>query len=312
MAVRTTFNTEAELSGPWLLDQPALVALGSIFSDELARREAIENRGFLEAVQDAFAEKQRYVRRELTADEKSKVELQVRERRADQAPKSTFRFDLKDGRSLSASALAELLDSPELRNGRVASCSFSVVSDWASNASLEIRPSGSGAIRVPGQDPKGAALYSRLEQWVESHGPSPLMKVWWNWSWASWAILIVTLFFGAALVDNTKSFWRAEAAALLDGGITQDEERHALQLLLNVATEQSSPRTPEARRWLLWMLVGGLTLCAVLNIKPKLVIGIGKASWRLRAWQVWIRFVFVTAPAFVLLNVLWPWFTDAF
>lgn len=124
--------------------------------------------------------------------------------------------------------------------------------------------------------------------------------------WALWFAVVFTWF--SIHVDTAaKNYYREQAHKILKDGVNSGNEQKALETLLALQSEYSppTPGEPLGRRFWFFTL-GGLTTCIILNIHPKLEIGLGKGEHRILAWRRWMKFVFVAVPGSIASTFVWP------
>jgi hypothetical protein len=106
---------------------------------------------------------------------------------------------------------------------------------------------------------------------------------------------------------------KAEALKLIADGVNNSNQSKALETPLRLYVGGTPDDLKPIPRWLYVFALGATGLSIAFSFKPPaVVLGIGAGERRLRRWTTWFKVVFVTVPAFVFTNLLWPIVTNRF
>jgi hypothetical protein len=157
-------------------------------------------------------------------------------------------------------------------------------------------------------------LFGLIENWATDLAPSAMMRNWVKYRPGFVILLVCWLFCGWLYPHvNTKGTvadqYRDEAARILNDGITEKNERRALEMVL--AIQADIPPPPGHISWrptrAYWGRYGlGAVILLVLSCSPTVVIGVWKGKATLRAWHRWNRFVLFSVPGTMFLTLIWP------
>jgi hypothetical protein len=126
----------------------------------------------------------------------------------------------------------------------------------------------------------------------------------WNWVAShqiQWAIWVSVVYASSTILREKGNSPYADAAhKLLDKGIDSKDLTKALELMLALESDYRPMNSTGIPRWFLLVAFGGLFVCIALSIHPHIEVGLGKGRARLRHWNLWVRFVALTIPLFVV------------
>ncbi len=283
------YSTEETINGPWLINEEALSQLDVLVEKEYQRlrkrKEAVIEKEVNEDFNDLYME----------------YELNL-------GPGRTYVTDsltqaMRDPAILGETPLALRLD---LECGEV-HAEF-MVDGYDGNLDINVGPQGNA---------EAQELYSALRQWAMKWQAPFWQRVWhkhFGLQWGIWIVAILIAIFSILVISpSPREEARSKVKILLENGISEEEIYKAIELLLilesNVSESQLGTIAPSWLKALFW---GGLILCIILSVKPKIVIGIGKGIERLKFWKWWLRSVSVTLPSVLLGTFLWPFLYEAF
>jgi hypothetical protein len=268
-----TYPTDLDLAGPWLVTAEQLEAL-----DEIVEREW----GALQ----------------------TSVESRLSKR--------SVAILLKDGKRLSGRTFKEASAHPEVVTSRVIGlgmelsngetrCFFSLGGPL--NKNLRLSVSGTN-------QQSRERLFSQLRYWV-TDCQAPGWQRAWNWvasegfQWLLWWIVVSVswIILAEIMAGKGDSHYIDAAHKLLAKGLDSKDLTKALELILALESHYQPTNSTEIPIWILLVTFGGLLVCIALSIRPRIEVGLGKGKARLRLWNLWMRFVAVTLPLFVVATV---------
>jgi hypothetical protein len=308
------YQTSESIRGPWLIPGEQLRALDKILTDEYAR--LIERN---QKVLDADVEDQ--LRRDLEFESRENRTKEEIKQKRDQIKKSlrdyhrytesrelVMFFD-KDKRKMKVEkfedALREstLMDEVPTRFEAKIECGEIRCDVGLSKYlnTLDIRVS-------PEHLSEARELFVSLLGWAKANRPPKWQQLWRTFNGLQWILWMVVLFISFGVVsDSAKTAYKQEASALLQKGVSQENQLRAIEILLALQSDYSPPsREGSVPGWLKLLFFGGLITCIATSFAPKTILGIGKGEDKIRFWRWWLRFVFYLVPAFLFLNVVWP------
>jgi hypothetical protein len=308
------YQTSESLSGPWLLPGEQLRALDKILSDEYSRLIERNERLLEVEVEDQlrrdldFESKEIRTREEIKQKrEQIKKSLRVYHRYTESRELVIF-FD-KDRRKMKVEkfedALREstLMDEVPTRFEAKLECGEIRCDVGLSKylGTLDIRVS-------PEHISEARELFVSLLGWAKANRPPKWQQLWPTFNGLQWILWIAVLLISFGVVsDSAKTAYKQEASALLQKGVSQENQLRAIEILLALQSEYSPPsRGGSLPGWLKLLFFGGLITCIVTSFAPKTILGIGKGEDKIRFWRRWLRFVFYLVPSFIFLNVVWP------
>ncbi len=292
------YPTEIEISGPWLLDDKALLQLEEILDDEWnrleSRRKSLIEKEALEKVQRhieaGFLEKD-------SDEEKENLEKYINDPSYTLARnnRKTNLF-LKSKGTYSTEKFSSALRDNTLLNEIVTGFSVDIESadirckvytkSWSNELIVDVSPETANEARE---------IYVALRNWAEKNSPPYWQQLWRKLSdinWYLWfsAILIGALVWSMAISSSTASA-KQRARDMLNSGITQQNSTEAIELLLIMQTEYdpvAQPVNRELPSWLKIIFWSGLILNVLLSFKAKTpLLGIGKGRTIISSWQIW-------------------------
>lgn len=309
------YQTSESLSGPWLLPGEQLRALDNILSDEYSRLIERNERLLEVEVEDQlrreldFESKENRTKEEIKQKkEQIKKSLRLHHRYSESRELVIF-FD-KDKRKMKVEkfedALREstLMDEVPTRFEAKLECG-----EIRCEVGLSKYLTGNLDIRVsPEHISEARELFVSLLGWAKANRPPKWQRLWRTLNGFQWILWLAVVWVGfVAISDSSKTPYKQEASALLQKGVSPENQLRAIEILLALQSDYSPPgqemKTPA---WLKLLFFGGLITCIVTSIAPKTVLGIGKGEDKIRFWRWWIRFVFYLVPGFLFLNVIWP------
>lgn len=150
-------------------------------------------------------------------------------------------------------------------------------------------------------------LFTALYNWVDKHNVNPIQKFFREISRFQLYVLVpyfFTMLFAFIQVQDRKlDLVRARARQLLETGITQSNIAEAVETLLKIET-QPSFSSIEFPKWFGVALGILIYLVIMLNFQPRVILGIGKGTRKIKLWKWWQGFVLATIPLFVLTLLL--------
>jgi hypothetical protein len=157
-------------------------------------------------------------------------------------------------------------------------------------------------------------LFVAIRNVVAPLEPSWWLQAWRALGWTPWFVWLVWLVAWNPLWsgDPYRSQLKKEAHELLQGGISPEKQKRAIEILLSLASDYRPPGTGvPVSRWYWILLFGGFVACLALSFQPPgLLLGIGRGAVKIRRWGQWVKFVSRTAPIYLLLNLLLPFLQD--
>jgi hypothetical protein len=176
---------------------------------------------------------------------------------------------------------------------------------WEPELSVDVEPNDIEAAQE---------LFGALSNWA-----SDVEAPKWHQKWLALRPLIVivlaTWFFSGLLAvplinwgNAGKQVSTTEARKLLAGGINQNNQLRALELILAIESEYdpgvNSP--PLGLRY--WSYFGiGILILVMAAICPKVSIGVWKGRRQLKRWRSWMTTVTVTIPLLLVGSLILPW-----
>lgn len=180
---------------------------------------------------------------------------------------------------------------------------------------LSLRRDGSLEISVsPEHLSESRELFAALQRWSTSIRPPIWQEIWANFYallWFLWSVtILISIFTIGDLNDAANRAFKAQANELLKDGLSQEEQLRAIETLLAL----NSGYIPQNLKasiplWFWLLLIGGFLVCLALSFSPKSLIGIGKGEQAIMRWRMWMRFVAIGVPVYILSNLVLPFIT---
>jgi hypothetical protein len=154
-------------------------------------------------------------------------------------------------------------------------------------------------------------LFGKLNNWAIDRA-QPRWQSWWLTAMSFGNFFLWMLWLGGSVLfwipsKSVSDPYRVKAQEMVSKGVTPQNQAEAIQTLLAMEAGIKGPvveTRPGAFSIAAWV---GATFCVVvLSFPPKLVIGIGRGRQRVRRWRLWLRFLSVGLPTFIMSAVLAP------
>jgi len=150
-------------------------------------------------------------------------------------------------------------------------------------------------------------LFTALYNWVDKYNVNPIQKLFHAISRFQLYVLVpyffVILIFFIQAQDQKLDLVRVRARELLETGITQSNIVEAVETLIKIET-QPSFSTIEFPKWFGVAIGVFIYLVVILNFQPRVILGIGKGTRKIKLWKWWQGFILATIPLFVLALLL--------
>lgn len=304
------YDTHLLESGPWLLPEAALVKLDEIVNTEWSnlgrRRETL-----VEARVAASVERRQKLYPDEQLDEKILSELRQDAELLLGKDERRLKILCRGGKSISVATFAEAFRSPEAMNERPKAFSFHMRCADV-RAEVELREyNGAVSISVsPVEASEARELFVELRRWVLEFKPPRWQQIWRQSLGAHWVIWLFAIWLSSLVVTSTPDSSRQAAIAkgrqLLTGGLSDQEVRQAVEVLLQISVGQKTEITPTPS-WLKLLFFGGLGMAVLLSVAPRSSIAVGKGVQAVRFWRSWTQFVGITLPLFLFSTFAWPY-----
>lgn len=319
------YNTRVTMIGPWLFDSQKLETLDSVLDKELERLSARKEdliKKEVESTYESIYNDLRFKQIEGDISEETKisrlklVEESVR-RSSTYKDKRILTLFLKTGSKVKVASFREALRLPELLEAVPVGFEVEVErGDVSCNIDLS-RFDGTLSIKVsPENLTETREMLTTLQRWASTSSAPKWQQIWRRLNGLQWLLWVLMFFISSWILtsqieEKSKGLYKQQARQLLEGGISQDEQLKAVEVVLALQAEYVPPSTNTAAPlWWLIFIFGGLIICLILSFPPKAEIGIGKGLERINRWRVWLRVVFILVPAFLFTNTLGPYLYD--
>ena len=315
------------MTGPWLLDGDKLEALDKILDEEWPRLSK-RNEDRLEKELDKKMEHYNDLNK-LAGTRPESAEALSKIREETRASLMRYPYDYGEERlitihlkekKVTVKSFSEALREPNLLNETPVGFEMTVkngdikceVEAGRGRKSLEISVS-------PEHVAEAREMFAALQRWANNSRAPKWQQLWVSGKGVMWFlwVFIVLLSISMASDDKTtaKDNYKEQAKQLLIGGVTPDNQTKAIEILLALQAEYVPARPARPFSYPAWFSIlffGGLIICILFSISPKIVLGIGKGQDLIHRWRAWSRFIFVLVPGFVLVNIIWPWIASKF
>jgi hypothetical protein len=147
-------------------------------------------------------------------------------------------------------------------------------------------------------------LFTDVYTWVDRHSQTPIQRFFEWLSRRKWFLIVpytstMFLLFVQAQ-DRTMENLRDKAIDFLQTGISQSNVIEAVDILLRIETQSVTPQPMHFPTWF-WFSLGGLTyLVLALFLQPRVILGIGKGTRRIKLWKWWQGILLITIPLFIV------------
>lgn len=176
---------------------------------------------------------------------------------------------------------------------------------WEPELSIDVEPNDLEAAQE---------LFGALSNWA-----SDIEAPKWHQKWLALRDLIVIVLAAWVLSglmavpliiwgDAGKNVSMAEARKLLAGGINQNNQLRALELILAIESEYNPGVNSPPLGLRYWSYFGiGILILLMAAICPKVSIGVWKGRRQLKRWRSWMTMVTVTIPLLLVGSLILPW-----
>jgi hypothetical protein len=302
-----SYSTKAVFSGPWLLDDKALIGLDSIFEKYWFRFEK-RRKSLLEAslVNDyRLIWEQSVSKDDLLEKIASVPSLNPHSRNIKQVS------ILYDGHTFECDSISTALTEISLVSKVPHGFTYYLSS---SDVECKVELNTIGGLEVftsPDNLPLARNMYTELIAWVEKY-TAPFWLRWWSKlakSGLRFYVFLLGLILSISLLNrfikwnNSLLKSQEQAHFLVEGGINSQNISEAIKLLLQT---QIIDRISIQSSSTIWFLVAVVIMGIVLSVRPNVVMGIGKGSSYIRVWRWWLRFISVSVPLFFLTFIILP------
>lgn len=310
------YPTEKRLQGPWFLTSDALIELDQVVDKEIAqlesRRQSLINQ-YAETRYEEYKQKGLFSRKQ-TSKERTK---EIDELKAD-PPYKLKAYDrsldlfIKNGGKYRTEKFSTALNDNSLHQETIEEFSMNIESAevrcslYSEDRNIKIRVS-------PEDLPDANELYSTLLRWANNYSAPTWQQIWIKYQsvfFAAWFFLLIILFYYFAITLNSStSFAKDRARLLLDQGITEQNTREAIELILIIQSDydpESDSQNLNIPTWFAVYFWGGVLANIILSFKPPTILGIGKGDKKIRAWKAWIAIFGLTIPSLLFTSIVWP------
>lgn len=315
------YTTSTAIGAPILIDADKLEALDKLIDDEYQRlHERLEKRLNAEVREKLESESSKLRR---LADNEGELEELIQKRKTEITEElKVFSFrqfnesrsltiHLKVNKKVKVSNFGEALRQQPLLDETPVGFALHIQSGEIT-CEITLRQNGVLDVSVsPEHLPESRELFAALQRWAYTiHAPT-WQRLWVEVKgliWVLWLLaLLVGIIVAASGASGGKRVYKQQAIQLLKDGLSPDEQLKATEIILALQSDY----VPEGQGqgfpgWFLLLFFGGLIMCIILSITPPPLIGIGKGQEMINRWRWWMRFVFIAAPAFLFINILWP------
>jgi hypothetical protein len=315
-------STKIRPEGPWLIDRVQLLEWDRIVDTEwkklLKDREDLIN---IEVDNELSHHKSR-----LWGDEKDSFnEEKTRDKiRKDLSESYKFKAEnilvihLEGNRRATAASFEEAFRDPALLNERsIGFTQYMSINDIECQLTVPYYKTSLELKVSPDQDKAAKGLYAALRSWVDNV-KAPFWQQLWivtNSMKAQWVLGIVVLmlsflWLGAFAPDTSadaRNLRSKAATEILKAGISETNQFKALELILSYESGAiPSLKTFMVPSWFLWLLCGGVPVCLAFSFTPTVILGIGKGENSIRKWKMWMTFVGITFPLWIVGTFIAP------
>ncbi|MCX6828948.1 MAG: hypothetical protein NT002_06650 [candidate division Zixibacteria bacterium] len=311
------YPTEMRIAGPWLLNDEALQQLDNILDEEWKRLESSRESLLTKDAEERLQYRQEQgLHKDISEGERISLINELRESASYPLRRSNrnINITLKGGGTYKAERFSTVMRDNTLLNEIATGFSTDLESAdmrYRINVSSE-----QNELRIdvsPEQAPAAREAFVAFRQWAIKNSAPSWQRILGRFSEFGLPILIA-LFMGmlfSIMAINTTQDARRRAKALLEQGITQQNETEAIELLLIMRTDYD-PKSSGVLipYWFKVVFGGGLLSAIVLSIKPKTILGIGRGTKIIGRWRLWHRIVSIIIPGLLFTSFILPTIVD--
>jgi hypothetical protein len=314
-----SFPTTRTIECPLLIEANHLEALDKLLDQHLPQLQADRDKRIAE---EASRRTRQYLLKRLITEEKAEAFEAKRKKELYEDYKyrevRSVSIYLTRGREVTAKNFSDAMNLPT--GGEELPVGFSAVmrvGEIKATINTGYRYHRQLSIEVEPNDSEVAlSLFGALSNWAGGIEFPKWQQKWCEYRFIAVALLFLFLVMGVLAIplsnwsEAGKSTERKEARKLLaSGGVTTNNERRAMELLLAIESNYSPPgfQAPSlgVKYWS-YVSLGTLILSAV-TICPGMCIGLWKGKRRLDAWRTWLRILTFGIPTLLGTYVLLPW-----
>ncbi len=302
--------TDRKIKGPWLIDPTFLESLDQTISIIDSKLEEAFNTS-LELEAKEYFEEYKNVINELDLEKsKTKVGEFYRFKKSEKLVVITD----KNGDKIRDESLVQLLKDRKLEHFEPTELHLQITKGPC-EFMLEISTKYFGDLKTRTKVPDDILFEDinyELNKWIEKNRPNMAMQTWSSWfPFAAFPILfllfILTPFLFKSTSDIYKQNLKQQSHAILKDGLTDQEIKQAIQILLENQSNyvpNDFATTVRTNRTLLFTWGTMLITVLILLIKPRTVIGLGRNKWKVSFYRKWTYFVLVFIPVSFVFPIL--------
>jgi hypothetical protein len=312
------YSTDIVVRGPWLIDSNQLSDLDKTIDDVWQQLSAYREERIQHEVQTRLKQRLHPHREtaEPTRKEALSLEAEILDDVRQNYTNSTFSRDL----TLFLNGNKKL----KVNSFKDASTHVAVADVEAFGFTVELR-SRDVTIRMlfdgndrkltlhayPEELPITRDVFGSLKNWIDNNQPSKWQRNWLPLSAMLWTLWLFGFVFGSSIyfsfISSAPPTGETEAREILRQGVSATNQFKAIQTMLTLQLRPPAGSQPiHIATWWLPACVVGFCVCLALSPQPAGHISIGKGAAKVKRWRMWIRFITIAIPGFVLSAFILP------
>jgi hypothetical protein len=298
--------SDRTVKGPWLLDNTSLEDLHNTLVAIEDKLQEAYNILLDKTAEDRFLEYKK-AGKEISIEEQKE---NTRNGYVFNNSKKYILISTKQGKTIKDESLISVLKAGQINefnptkleiNIEKGPCEFTLTVSPEFDGELVTR------IKVP-EDNRFNDINYEINKWIDQNKPNVALQKWSRWF--PFAILIVfpmmTFILLSTLKDSGDSYKNQlaeESKQLLKGGLTPEETTKAMEIILKKESgyvPEGINREIELNKNILNIWIYTNIALALLSVKPKTVIGLGKNRGKMSFYRIWIKAVLVFIPLSII------------
>ena len=248
------------------------------------------------------------------AECRRRAEQTVRRKHSYYPNERSATIEVQEGSKIQGESFAEILRQPSLEMATPTEVKMEVKANGAT-CTVGFRSFAGLMVQYyPENSPVVSELFASLREWALRNQPSRWQRIWVRLDGLQWLLffLLLVVVSWVAAPEKKEPPYVKEAHVILERGMTEADERRAVEILLAVSTgykPAGSAVVADSRNEkpvLLFLLISFL-MTAILTVQPpKFLVEVGRGVRSWGRWNWWIRLVSKVIPAFLIAQLLIP------
>ena len=163
------------------------------------------------------------------------------------------------------------------------------------------------SVRCTDEELKKEIIFE-LETWIKTIKQPNIISLWKEFRGAQWFLCLMLLFFYVLATPSNTSHYidsvKEDVNQIVTNGVNQDNIHEAIEIMFTLQTK-TYPKVNLQDNKIFFKILGiTMLICLILSFPPKTYIGLGLAEDKIKNWQNYLKFVFVSIPALVILPII--------